>query len=126
MMNTGKKRSLQLFVNRLISLTVLAGFLCIQFHSLSHLDVHSHSNQAEDYSIESSFSNLEEPSYHEERHNVECPECILVKHFQVDIDQKASFDSRPAHLCIATKQAEPLYASHHHFYLLRGPPVSAV
>ncbi len=116
------KKIRQLHQNPIVSMVVLLGFLCIQFHSLSH--IHSHSLSASDYSGHSANSTSQISEHSTSYIDVvqDCTDCVLTKQFQADLQQSTIeyFDDKSTNTSsIAVISSVDFF---NYSYNLRAPP----
>ncbi len=106
--------------SKVVSAAILVGLLCIQFHSLSHIDFTEliPHNQSE-----SSYSEIKVPPSGEEKINVECPDCILTSQIQADSNQGVTNALSHSFTKVLLSQNEPLSDSTFLSHKLRAPPV---
>lgn len=106
-------------------MVVLLGFLCIQFHSLSHIDSSSFTLNELDYQTENVSSEITGHSSSDTERTVECPDCVLTKHLQADIKQDAVlFLDNSLEFSVFYTDA-PQLESVDYLFLLRAPPFYA-
>ncbi len=108
--------------NPVISMVVLVGFLCLQFHSFSHLgdhvDYHSHN--------ENTTEQISEHTFHKLEVNVDCNDCVLTKHLYADnINEGFKFIDHKCKFIIAPNN-ESDFALASHSFNLRAPPSHTV
>ena len=109
------------FSKRLLSVAVLLGFLCIQFHSLSHIDLASVSS-AKTHQAENTTTQITEHSSFQKGALVDCVDCVLAKHIQANIEENTSLFSDYASGLITIGKEHLLFDSSDHTFLLRAPP----
>lgn len=109
------------FTNRLLSVAVLVGFLCIQFHSLSHVDLTSLSS-TEAHETENTTSQITGHSSSLIDILVDCADCVLTKHIQANVEEDVSLFSDHASGLITAGKKNLLLESSDHTFQLRAPP----
>lgn len=120
------RKSISSFRNRVISLAVLVGFLCIQFHSFSHIDLDILVTDHKTHQSENASSHSDDHSSPEKSKHSDCPDCTFAKHLQADLTQSNIFIVSHSFQIVADHLYEPAFEFPHHIYRLRAPPVSAV
>ena len=105
---------------------VLVGFLCLQFHSFSHIDLELFSDYGKLHQIENSFSPIDEHPTSDEHDIVSCPDCVLTKHIQAGINQNVVLQSNNWIQVIDVPHGEHVIEFSDHLFQLRAPPVYAV
>lgn len=116
------KKSISSIGKQTISLMVLVGFLSIQFHSLSHIDLGIVTNHEISHQTENDFSEHGNHIVQEQSLHVDCPACILTKHLQVDLFHDSPLHVNSSFQVTAIHQLEPAVEFSHHIYQLRAPP----
>ena len=115
-----------LLESRAISIAVLVGFLCIQFHSFSHIDFSSIDIEHGIQKTENVLNKLDNQSPEEHDITIECPDCVLAKHIQTDALQSETLQADRSSKILLVSQTKSIsysaYPSHH----LRAPPLVTV
>lgn len=110
------------FSYRFLSVAVLIGIFCVQFHSLSHIHLASLSS-SKAYQTESSVSSqIVEHSSSDNEILFDCADCVLTKHFQASVEQEASLLLNHASDFITQGNENLLFESSDHSFQLRAPP----
>lgn len=125
-MSKANKKFSYFLNNPAISIAVLVGFLCIQLHSFSHIDLSPLSPNELAHQTENTSSQITGHSTSGEEVILECPDCVLTKHLQADIKQDAVlFLSNALEFSVIYTDA-PLLESVDYLFLLRAPPFYTV
>jgi len=111
-------------LNKAVSLLVLVGFLSIQFHSFTHIDFHLHSDSLKDQQEQTSPEFKNSSFNHGKK--VECPECLLTKHLQIDLPVTGLFEIIDSSQFFGFRFDERNFESNNPYFHLRAPPVHAV
>ena len=119
-MTESRKKSLLSLTKSVISIALLVGFLCIQFHSFSHthldlFETHNDSHQTKNSSIDGLVIS-------EGYTTLDCSVCVLTKHLNSDVSQYHS-SSLPLSLQVLDiNQNEPFSNLDDTLFNLRAPP----
>lgn len=107
-------------------MVVLLGFLCIQFHSFSHIDLSPLSPNEQTHQTENTSSQITGHSSSDKETILECPDCVLTKHLQADLQQDAVLILSNAREFSVIYTDAPLFESLDYLFLLRAPPFYTV
>lgn len=108
-------------------MVVLLGFLCIQFHSFSHINFDSlASDKRTQQTQNTDFSQIDEHSSFDEEVAIECAECVLTKHLQAGAEQTTVLFLDNSYKFVLSGTDNHLFEVTDFLFQLRAPPFYAV
>ena len=123
----GMHKKNKAYSNRFLSIAVLIGFLSLQFHSFSHIDLDKLSSDERAHQTENTTtSQIHGHSSSDEDISVDCPDCVLTKHLQADISQEAIPFHNEDVSFVSGIENSLVFESIHHLFQLRAPPFYAI
>lgn len=123
---SGNHTKNKIFFNRFLSFAVIVGFLCTQFHPFSHISHKEYSSietHHTEYAVSDQKIDLSSPDVYTK---VNCPDCILTKHLQVDLQQNIIEHLDTNSIRILSIGTEAVLDYYDYKFHLRAPPFSTV